>query len=62
MLAGPKHMFSRSRCKLNSAAVAEAENLALNQAFRELEDSYSRCNSSLRKSRFVQLLEQRSEP
>lgn len=31
----------------------EEENLALKHAFRELEDSYSRNNSSLRKSRFV---------
>lgn len=53
MVPGPRHLFSRSSCKLHSAAVAGAENLALKQAFRELEDSYSRCNSSLRKSRFV---------
>ena len=53
MITCPIYMFSRSRCKLASAAVAEEENLALKQAFRELEDSYSRNNSSLRKSRFV---------
>ncbi|KAL0025529.1 hypothetical protein WJX77_010077 [Trebouxia sp. C0004] len=48
MVAGPRHLFSRSKCKLTSAAVAEAKNLALKQAFRELEDSYSRNDSSLR--------------
>ena len=53
MVDGPRHLFSRSRCKLTSAAAAEEENLALKEAFRELEDSYSRNNSSLRKSRFV---------
>lgn len=52
-MAGPKHLFSRSRCRLASAAVAKGENLALKQAFRELEDSYSRNNSLLTKSRFV---------
>ncbi len=53
MMAGPTRLFSRSSCKLASAAVAEEENLAFKQAFRELEDSYSRNNSSLRKTRFV---------
>ncbi len=53
MMAGPTRLFSRSRCKLGSAAVAEEENLALKQAFRELEDSYSRNNYSSRKTRFV---------
>ena len=53
MMAGPTLLFSRSRCKLTTAAGAAEENLALKQAFRELEDSYSRNNSSLRKSRFV---------
>ena len=33
--------------------MADEENLALKQAFRELEDSYSRKNSSLKKVRFV---------
>lgn len=50
-MTGPKHLFSRSRCKLASAAVAGGEKLALRQAFRELQDSYSRNNSSLRRSR-----------
>ncbi len=43
-MAAPTRLFFRSRCKLGSAAVAEEENLALKQAFRELKDSYSRNN------------------
>ena len=53
MITCPRYLFSRFRCKLASATVAEEENLALKHAFRELEDSYSRNNSSVRKSRFV---------
>ncbi len=49
----PKHLSSRPRCNLPPPAESGAENVALEQVFRELVDDYNRNNTALRKTRFV---------